>query len=366
MEKRKVIIVGAGASGLYCAHLLAESSNDDIVVLEARNRIGGRIHSVPHELPTVKGETTSVTIDYGAAWVHGTGRDWREDVDSESFVTDEPLAENINPMMELLIQAKGVSDLYKHHLKPVCKRGNPWVRPKYVLHDTNDIALYLAGQRLDVDSDEDTSLIEKALARHFETFQNVSDYGNHMFDEERGMETVHLSLQDAIDQVQESLSEHDKESDERIEALARWYQHLMEAWYGGQACDMQLLEFIRDPDEQLAHDKVYCQEGDFFGPHCTVSPNGMKTVLEPLLANGGAERVTCGQEVIKIQETEHNTVLVKTSTGLKVEADCCVVTLPVGCLKDAISNDSLFRPALSEEKIEVRRRAVLVTFCFMV
>ena len=72
-----------------------------------------------------------------------------------------------------------------------------------------------------------------------------------------------------------------------------------------------------------------------------------------LQANGGAKRVKCGQEVIRIQETKNNAVLVETSTGLKVEADCCVVTLPVGCLKDAISNDSLFRQALSEEKIEV-------------
>jgi protoporphyrinogen oxidase len=127
----------------------------------------------------------------------------------------------------------------------------------------------------------------------------------------------------------------------------------MEAWYGGQASDMQLMEFTRDEDEELSRDDVYCKEGDFLGPHCVLR-HGMKTVLEPLLANGGAERVRCEQEVIRIEETSDNTVLVETKTGLSIEADCCVVTMPVGCLKDAVKdNSSMFTPKLSEEKVEV-------------
>lgn len=41
-DKKKVIVVGAGVAGLRAASKLLESGVD-IVVLEARNRLGGRI-----------------------------------------------------------------------------------------------------------------------------------------------------------------------------------------------------------------------------------------------------------------------------------------------------------------------------------
>lgn len=348
VEKCSVVIVGAGASALYCAHLLHKIGITDVVVLEARDRIGGRIHSVQQELPTVvQGETKTTVVDYGAAWVHGTGYEWGAYKEGDNM--PEPIPES-NPMMELLTEAKGTSDLYKNHLNPVCKKGNPWIRPRYVLHDENEIVLYLAGKQLD----KDDPIIDKALSRHFEILEKVSDYGDEFFDEGRGMETVDQSLQEAIDLIKGSLTKLEPHESDRIEALTSLYQYLMEAWYGGQASDMQLYEFVREDDEDLADDEVFCEEGDFYGPHCTLR-EGMKTVLEPLLADGGLERVRCGQEVIGIRDTERNTVIVETQTGLVVEADCCVVTIPVGCLKEAVENKTLFYPALSKKKIEVKR-----------
>ena len=44
ISKEKLIIVGAGISGLYLAHLLEEKF--EITILEARARIGGRIYSI--------------------------------------------------------------------------------------------------------------------------------------------------------------------------------------------------------------------------------------------------------------------------------------------------------------------------------
>lgn len=352
VERCEVVIIGAGASGLYCAHLLAKTSpHMNVVVLEARDRIGGRIHTVEQELSTVESDKrVVVAIDYGAAWVHGTGHDWKHDENEH----DDPLPES-NPMMELLTEAKGMTELHQNHLKPVCKKGNPWVRPRYVLHQENDIVLFMAGKRLD----KDDVVIQKAISRHFEILQKVSDYGNQMYEEGRGIETIHQSLQDTIDIVKESLPMEQEQDSERVEALVQWYQYLMEAWYGGQASDMQLMEFTRDADEELAHDDVYCEEGDFYGPHCLLR-DGMKTVLEPLLANGGAERVRCGQQVVRIQETSDNTVIVETRGGLLMEADCCVVTVPVGCLKDAVEYGALmFHPALSDEKVKVSSRSVL-------
>jgi hypothetical protein len=338
-ENARVVIIGAGAAGLYCAHLL-QSTGANVVILEAKSNIGGRIHTVLHK---VKGIETPVAVDHGAAWVHGTGYEWNQDNNDDEI---DAIPEE-NPMMQLLLMnAKDISDLYKRHLKPVAKRGNPWVRPRHVLHNEGEIVLYCAGKRID----KDDAVIQEAITRHFDILQQVSDYGNKLYDQGRGMKTVYMNLQKTIDLVKRKSQE---ESTEQVEALVKWYQYLMEAWYGGQASDMQLMEFTRDEDEELSRDDVYCEEGDFLGPHCVLR-HGMKTVLEPLLANGGAERVRCEQEVIRIEETSDNTVLVETKTGLSIEADCCVVTMPVGCLKDAVKdNSSMFTPKLSEEKVEV-------------
>src|SRR6478672_9014801 len=58
-----VAVVGAGAAGLARARRLADSGFR-VVVLEARDRIGGRTWSYDFGGGT--------TIDLGASWIHGT------------------------------------------------------------------------------------------------------------------------------------------------------------------------------------------------------------------------------------------------------------------------------------------------------
>ncbi|RXS70606.1 NAD(P)/FAD-dependent oxidoreductase [Streptomyces sp. TM32] len=61
-EGERVIVVGAGISGLAAARHLAEQGKD-VVVLEARNRIGGRIWTSE--------KWAGVPLDLGASWIHG-------------------------------------------------------------------------------------------------------------------------------------------------------------------------------------------------------------------------------------------------------------------------------------------------------
>ncbi|WP_312046915.1 FAD-dependent oxidoreductase [Erwinia sp.] len=56
--KSRVIIIGAGVSGLYAATLL-EKAGVDYVILEARNRTGGRVLSA---------EVPGLSVDMGATW----------------------------------------------------------------------------------------------------------------------------------------------------------------------------------------------------------------------------------------------------------------------------------------------------------
>ncbi len=62
-DRSSVVVVGAGAAGLASARRLADAGIS-VIVLEARNRIGGRTWSYDFG-----GETT---IDLGASWIHGT------------------------------------------------------------------------------------------------------------------------------------------------------------------------------------------------------------------------------------------------------------------------------------------------------
>jgi monoamine oxidase len=59
-----VVIVGAGVAGLAAAKRLTEAGLS-IAVLEARDRIGGRIH-------TIRDDRTPIAIELGAEFVHGS------------------------------------------------------------------------------------------------------------------------------------------------------------------------------------------------------------------------------------------------------------------------------------------------------
>lgn len=58
-----VIIIGGGAAGLSAARTLSQSEKS-ICIIEARNRLGGRIH-------TINGEGFSVPVEAGAEFMHG-------------------------------------------------------------------------------------------------------------------------------------------------------------------------------------------------------------------------------------------------------------------------------------------------------
>ncbi|KAK6933840.1 Amine oxidase [Dillenia turbinata] len=59
-----VIIVGAGVSGISAAKVLAENGVEDLVILEASDRIGGRIR---------KQDFGGVSVELGAGWIAGVG-----------------------------------------------------------------------------------------------------------------------------------------------------------------------------------------------------------------------------------------------------------------------------------------------------
>ncbi|KAK9913051.1 hypothetical protein M0R45_036877 [Rubus argutus] len=63
-RRSSVIIIGAGVSGLSAAKVLIENGVEDVVVLEASDRVGGRIR---------KQDFGGVTVELGAGWIVGVG-----------------------------------------------------------------------------------------------------------------------------------------------------------------------------------------------------------------------------------------------------------------------------------------------------
>lgn len=61
MTTYDTIVIGAGMSGVTAARMLADAGTD-VIVLEARDRVGGRMHT---------DRTAGFPVDLGASWVHG-------------------------------------------------------------------------------------------------------------------------------------------------------------------------------------------------------------------------------------------------------------------------------------------------------
>ncbi|XP_010288500.1 PREDICTED: spermine oxidase isoform X2 [Phaethon lepturus] len=59
----RIVIIGAGLAGLSAAKALLESGFTDVTILEATDRIGGRVQSV---------KLGHATFELGATWIHGS------------------------------------------------------------------------------------------------------------------------------------------------------------------------------------------------------------------------------------------------------------------------------------------------------
>jgi monoamine oxidase len=59
MSKPKVIVIGAGLSGLTCGYLL-QKKGINVTLLESNSRIGGRIET--------RNGRSNVTLEMGATW----------------------------------------------------------------------------------------------------------------------------------------------------------------------------------------------------------------------------------------------------------------------------------------------------------
>jgi monoamine oxidase len=436
----KVVIVGAGASGLATGHALITKYGlppSDLVIVEARDRIGGRIHTVDFKPADDNDDVAAFPLDLGAAWLHGTGFDWQSSsscVSSEnnqkhttssnnSPTWDQILSQSrpmVNPMMELLLSISqstnsnntstttdedSPSRNMDRYLNPVF-HGNPWMRPKTILHGHHRLGIFVAGRSFYSDAsssssnekdEEDLSassiIIERALQRHFALLRQIHGIATQYFEQGNGLQTTSISVAEVIQTITQQKQQqyrmlednnnniHDIHPDLNhnddalyIEALMPFYFHLIECWYGCSASELRLCEFLQNDNND---DETYTEEGDFYGPHCTMK-HGMQCLLQPLLACDPQRphspkqppppsrlrlepRIFLNRPVTQIVRNQDHTITVhinsssgsespSTTNHSSITAECCVVTFPAGCLK--AQHPTLFVPSLSIKKQE--------------
>src|SRR3954451_10857019 len=77
-----IAIIGAGAAGLGAAHAL-RNSGLSVVVLEARDRVGGRAHTIE--------AAPGIIFDLGCGWLHSANKNSFVDVAKRlNFEIDKP------------------------------------------------------------------------------------------------------------------------------------------------------------------------------------------------------------------------------------------------------------------------------------
>jgi len=163
-----VVIIGAGAAGLAAARTL-ESSGLSVLVLEARDRIGGRAHTIM--------AAPDITFDLGCGWLHSADKNafvpiaeqmgftidrtrppWREQSDDRGFPAQER-ADFIAALDAFYQRAEQAADNAHDNAASTClEPGNRW-NPMI-----DAISTYINGCELDqvsiydMDAYEDTEI----------------------------------------------------------------------------------------------------------------------------------------------------------------------------------------------------------------
>jgi monoamine oxidase len=358
--RTQVVIVGAGASGLQASQRLCEAGYK-VLILEAKDRIGGRIYTSQRSFPTTNPrKSVLLAYDEGAAWVHGLGYEWPSNEEELEKAPPQSIPVE-NPMMELLEAAVGGrKQLLTQELIPVAKRGNPWMRPRHCCWEDGQLAIYFNGSLVQ------DAVVDRSLRRHEEIMDQVDRFARKLMVKGGKAKLQHQSFQQALDSIPKKPSPQG--DDELVEHLRRLFVYMIEAWYAGPTRELQLSEFFDDEDEDdnddHAGDETYTEQGDFFGAHATLK-SGMSKILQPLVNHG--EKILTQQPVVSIVN-ERNGVLVKTEPGLTISADACICTVPLACLKDPETSVQ-FDPPLSKGKLNAIQtlrvgnyKKVLLTF----
>ncbi len=101
-NQHDIVIIGAGIAGLIAARELSATGRD-VVVIEARDRIGGRIH-------TVHDPQCSTPIELGAEFVHGCHPNLIAELDRAGIATFEGSGDQVSVRNRAIVEVDGAME----------------------------------------------------------------------------------------------------------------------------------------------------------------------------------------------------------------------------------------------------------------
>ncbi|XWS20999.1 hypothetical protein CRYUN_Cryun30bG0017100 [Craigia yunnanensis] len=322
--RKKIIVVGAGPAGLTAARHL-QRQGFSVVVLEARNRIGGRVYTDCSSL--------SVPVDLGASIITGVEADVSTNrrPDPSSLVCAQlglelTVLNSSCPLYDIVSGQKVPADL------------DDSLEAEYnTLLDDMVFLVAQKGEKTMRMSLEDG--LEYALKRH-----RMEEIGADS-EETESHSSVDALYDFKASNVIRKFPEEKCSEEEILSPLERrvmnWhYAHLE---YG---CAASLKEVSLPHWNQ---DDVY---GGFGGAHCMIR-GGYSTVVESLgeelliHLNHVVTNISYSPKDSGIDNSQHRQVKVSTTNGSEFSGDAVLITVPLGCLKaEAIK----FSPPLPQWK----------------
>ncbi|RLN50115.1 hypothetical protein BBJ28_00003898 [Nothophytophthora sp. Chile5] len=292
----RVVVIGAGLAGVSTANALLASGQftaNDVCVLEAQSRIGGRIQTQAFS------KTLPVNVEVGAAWIHGTEG---------------------NPFTELA-QQFGIA------FKEVSPR-NPWLHPG----SCSDFLFFDGREQLADKLVMETWEWQDLLMHKLQTLATSDKSTDH---DEKALSAI-------VDHLVASDPElRDVVKGPNARARMALCLRLIEVWMGFLDTAIQLEDFTEI-------DLI----GDNPGAHCIV-PSGMERFVDHL-AESVKETIHTNMCVASINYDGPDGVVIECTDGQRVTADHVVVTCSLGFLK---SGRLHFQPELPVAKATAIKRS---------
>ncbi len=126
-EDCNVVIIGGGASGLAAAQALSRAGKS-ILLLEARDRLGGRIH-------TVRDSAFPLPLELGAEFIHGRPDDLLNIVRDANLVSCDAEGEHWHLENNRLAKADDVWEKIEQVMKSLLRRGASDISFETHLHE---------------------------------------------------------------------------------------------------------------------------------------------------------------------------------------------------------------------------------------
>ncbi|XP_042375561.1 polyamine oxidase 3-like isoform X1 [Zingiber officinale] len=292
------IVIGAGFAGIAAAHALKNASFQ-VVLLESRDRIGGRVYT---------DHSFGFPVDMGAAWLHGVGK-------------ENPLAPWIGRLGLPIYQTSGDNSvLFDHDLESYALFEDDGRQvPQDLVQKVGQVFEKILEEASLYPSFICLELFKKMSFKQLFHFQ--ANKLRHETDED-------ISIARAIKIVME------RHSDLRQEGLAnnvlQWYLCRMEGWFATDADNISLKNW--DQEVLLPGGHGLMVRG--YRPIINTLSKGLDIRL-----NHRVTKITWGTKGVEV----------KVNNGKSFSVDAAIVTVPLGVLKAKTIN---FEPRLPDWKEE--------------